>query len=243
MRGSHTMRAITSRPARRTAPQHRQRTLLGHPCDAGHHQRERDGEPALLQREGQRQRQRRDSAGGKERAAATHAGLHRALVQLFGREAETARRTAAPARRTGSSVRNRDAVIQARSARTAARTPQAAQIVDATWQRRAALREKAGGGEQRRERRAEQQMRADSRLPRLGASLRRRAGGRDRVATSEFRRSSARSQWRRARRRPPRRLPFRCAMQWRLSLRSSANTIKADGSWRLASTSSSAPNR
>ena len=69
MRGSQPMRAITSTvAAAASARSIGSGRLLRDPGDARHHQRERDREPAFLQREGQRQRERRDRAGGEERA-------------------------------------------------------------------------------------------------------------------------------------------------------------------------------
>ena len=73
----------------------RQRTLVGNPGDARHHQRERDGEPALLQRHGERQRQRCDRTGREDRGGG---GACRAVARAgsaFRSRARTARPAAA----------------------------------------------------------------------------------------------------------------------------------------------------
>src|SRR5581483_7067224 len=64
--------------------QPRQRPLIGNPRGAGYHQRERNGEPALLQGKSQRQRQRGKRAGGVKSARIGDAGPPLALQQPFG---------------------------------------------------------------------------------------------------------------------------------------------------------------
>ena len=59
--------------------QPRQRALLRHPGGARHHQGERDREPAFLQREGERERECCDRAGGKNGSRRREAGARLAF--------------------------------------------------------------------------------------------------------------------------------------------------------------------
>ena len=68
--------------------QERDRPLHRDPGGAERHQRQRDGEPALLQREGQRQRQRAERAGGEQRGRDREPGPRLAAGQRFGRGAK-----------------------------------------------------------------------------------------------------------------------------------------------------------
>ena len=74
--------------------------LLGDPGDARHHQRERHGEPALLQREAERERERGDRAGGENgaRRIAARARSERLLKVSVASAKAPASRTAAPAK-------------------------------------------------------------------------------------------------------------------------------------------------
>jgi hypothetical protein len=69
----------------REVTQRGQRTLLGNPGDAGHHQGKADGEPAFIERESQGERERGDSACGKHGCRRRKAGLRRPPNQQLGR--------------------------------------------------------------------------------------------------------------------------------------------------------------
>ena len=77
-----------------------ERSLLSHPGNARHHQGKRNGEPAFLEREAQRKRERGDGAGGEDSARRAAAALRaRACVRISVASAKApARRTAAPAK-------------------------------------------------------------------------------------------------------------------------------------------------
>ena len=240
------MRAITSRDQHDAElTQHRQRTLVGDPGDARHHQRERNGQPAAFQREGQRQRQRCDRAAGIDRGGRGAAG------RMFGDPAfrsrsRTRRRAAAPARRTGSSARIARRRNSARSASARASAPHAAprSSPNRDARIRPCARKPAAPNISAN---AVPNSRCARRPSSLGDQRHRGIGTAGRGHQHEIiRRRPMRDDQKRerARPRPARASPFRFAMQRQLWPRTARTaSLAPDGSWRFAITSSNAPNR
>ena len=165
--------------------QRRQRTLVGDPGDARHHQRERDREPAFLQRHGERQRQCGDRAGREDRGRRGAARPRLAAAQRFGGEREQRGEQQRDAGERHRLLELVDAVVERDQDRERHEHRAAPPTASARCGcRRAALRQEAGGAEQRGEGGAEREMRSVEHVLRLGDRAGRRRPTAARAARS-----------------------------------------------------------
>jgi hypothetical protein len=147
--------------------QERQRSLLRDPGDARHHQREADREPSFLQRQGQRERQRRNAAGSKYRGRGGKPGPGGLLAQRFGGDRIERREQEREAGERDRAVESRHPVIE--SGHNGDRREHADRAPHDRNARhlRAALGEEASYAEQGRVSGAERDMPADIRQRRF----------------------------------------------------------------------------
>ena len=166
--------------------QRRQRPLVRNPGDPRHHQRERDREPAALQRQCQRERKRGNRAGCEYRARRGKSRPRRVLVQRLGRERIERAQQQRRRREWNRRLEPGDAVIERGENRDRrehrCRAPQDRHDRPL----RTPLRQIAGAAEQQREGGSQHQMPPGIRLRRLGHRTGDRTGRHDQALDIEI---------------------------------------------------------
>ena len=148
------------RDSGREPAQHRQRTLRRDPGDAGDHQGEGDREPALFEREGHRERERRDRAGGINRLRGSAAGTRRAPGERFGRDREQRGEHQGETREGNRSLPAGDPIIERDQDRDRGERARCRPQDRNERAFRPPLRQEAGGAEQEREEGAQREVEA-----------------------------------------------------------------------------------